>query len=306
MSAPTKVYDLVERFERNLEPYKQGKYNETQVRLEFINPLFEELGWDIANKQGYAEAYKDLVHEDALKVGEAILKGSFDTYVDSKKAKRGTAEVDTAFLQEIERWRDLLARNIALRNPSLSQRELNFAVQRTIDRIIFLRICEDRGIEFYGRLMALQNGTQIYQRMFQLFRQADDRYNSGLFHFRHKVRSVEEFADYRKNADAAKWIKKDRNEFLITLSDIEQDIANKVTRIGGKLSDVMDIQRGVTPFHTTPEKPNINPYLAFRGTVRPYRIKKGERVFIRYDETLAEFKPYKYFNGTLRAFLDRV
>jgi len=69
------------------------------------------------------------------------------------------------------------------------------------------------------------------------------------------------------------------------------------TRIGGKLSDVMDIQRGVTPFHTTPEKPNINPYLAFRGTVRRYIIKKGERVFIRYDETLAEFKPYKYFNG---------
>jgi hypothetical protein len=115
---------------------------------------------------------------------EAILKGSFDKYVESKKAKRGTAEVDTAFLQEIERWRDLLARNIALRNPNLTQRELNFAVQRTIDRIIFLRICEDRGIEFYGKLMALQNGTRIYQRLFQLFRQADDRYNSGFFHFR--------------------------------------------------------------------------------------------------------------------------
>ena len=39
--------------------------------------------------------------------------------------------------------------------PRLSQRELNFAVQRTIDRIIFLRICEDRGIEAYGQLQAL-------------------------------------------------------------------------------------------------------------------------------------------------------
>jgi len=801
MTIPARISELIERFDRNLAAYKQGKYNETQVRLEFINPLFEELGWDITNKQGYAEAYKEVVHEDAIKVGgatkapdysfriggvrkffleakkpsvdiredihpayqlrryawsaklslsiltdfeefavydcrvkpvktdkashsrilyltytdytnrwkeiadifsrEAILKGSFDKYVESKKTKRGTAEVDTAFLQEIERWRDLLARNIALRNPNLTHRELNFAVQRTIDRIIFLRICEDRGIETYSRLMALQNGTQIYQRLFQLFRQADDRYNSGLFHFRpekersedsldnltpdlsiddkvlknilknlyypdspyefsvlpanilgqvyeqflgkvirltpahyavvedkpevrkaggvyytptyivdyivkqtvgklvqgkkpgprgavsklrildpacgsgsfllgayqflldwhrdeyikddpqkwttgrtprlyqtdtgewklttderkrillnniygvdidpqavevtklslllkvlegedeqtisqqlvlfhqrvlpdlannikcgnsligpdfykgqqmslldeeemyrinafdwkaefpeimapggfdavignppygafadegqqlyyrshfetcqltddsfvlfmekassilnetglfgmivqsawvsapsmkpfreffslrfkpvefasmpydvfgayvdtviviaeradsnsalvsvkkapvnlvvfplrHKIHSVEEFADYTKNADAAKWIKKDRNEFLITLSDIEQDITNKVTRIGGKLSDVMDIQRGVTPFHNTPEKPNTNPYLAFKGTVRRYRIKKGERVFIRYDETLAEFKPYKYFNG---------
>ena len=71
---------------------------------------------------------------------EVILKGSFDKYVESKKAKRGTTEVDAAFLQEIERWRDLLAMNITLRNPDLSQKELNFSVQSTIERIIFLRI----------------------------------------------------------------------------------------------------------------------------------------------------------------------
>ncbi|MBW2004126.1 MAG: Eco57I restriction-modification methylase domain-containing protein [Deltaproteobacteria bacterium] len=121
--------------------------------------------------------------------------------------------------------------------------------------------------------------------------------NLVVFPLRHKIHSLEEFANYTKKANAAKWIKKDRNEFLITLSDVEQDIISMVTGIGGKLSDVMDIQRGVTPFHTTSEQPNINPYLAFRGTVRRYRIKKGERVFIRYDETLAEFKPYKYFTG---------
>jgi len=67
MTVPTKVSELVERFDRNLEAYTQGKYNETQVRLEFINPFFEKLGWDIANKQGYAEAYKEVVHEDAIK-----------------------------------------------------------------------------------------------------------------------------------------------------------------------------------------------------------------------------------------------
>ncbi len=284
MPVPKKVLDLIDRFEYNLESYKKGQYNETQVRLEYINPLMEELGWDVSNKQGYSEAYKDVIHEDAVKVGgitkapdycfrvggtrkffleakkpfinikedihpayqlrryawsaklplsiltdfeefavydcrvkpvktdkasnarlmylnysdykdrwdeiagiflrDAILKGSFDKYVESKRVKKGTSEVDTAFLEEIERWRELLARNIALRNPALSQRELNFSVQRTIDRIIFLRICEDRGIETYGRLMALQNGDRVYKRLFRLFRDADDRYNSGLFHFR--------------------------------------------------------------------------------------------------------------------------
>jgi hypothetical protein len=114
---------------------------------------------------------------------EAVLKGSFDRYAASEKRKKGTAQVDDAFLAEIEDWRDKLARNIALRNTDLSNRQLNYAVQITIDRIIFLRICEDRGIERYGELMALLNGTDLYPRLMSLFRKADDRYNSGLFHF---------------------------------------------------------------------------------------------------------------------------
>ncbi len=283
MSAPDAVLELVERFERNRTQYLNPAYNETQVRREFIDPFFCALGWDVDNKAGYAQQYKDVVHEDAIKVGvdarapdysfrvggqrkffveakkpavnlkedsapafqlrryawsaklalsvltdfqelavydcrvkpavsdkpatartlyvpveqyesrwdeiagvfskEAILQGSFDRYADSTTKKRGTAEVDKTFLAEIELWRDSLARNIALRNPGLSQRELNYAVQVTIDRIIFLRICEDRGIEVYGRLQELGRGSGIYARMRQLFVEADQRYNSGLFHF---------------------------------------------------------------------------------------------------------------------------
>ncbi len=114
---------------------------------------------------------------------EAIRHGALDKFIAGKKIKKGTEEVDDAFLDEIESWRTLLARNMALRNKDLSQRDLNFAVQRTIDRIIFLRICEDRGIEPYGRLGDCANGPDIYRRLAQLFQGADDRYNSGLFHF---------------------------------------------------------------------------------------------------------------------------
>jgi len=284
MNVPDRIKELTETFDNNLDSYKKGIYNETQVRREYIDPFFEELGWDIADKQVYAEAYKDVIHEDAIKVGgvtkapdycfriggvrkffleakkpsvniqedihpayqlrrygwsanlplsilmdfeelavydcrvkpaktdkvshsrilylkytdytdrwgeiagifsrDAILKGSFDKYVESNKGKKGTTEVDTAFLNEIEDWRELLARNIALRNSNLSQRELNFAVQQTIDRIVFLRICEDRGMETYGGLMALRNGANVYKRLFHLFNKADEKYNSGLFHFR--------------------------------------------------------------------------------------------------------------------------
>ncbi|HSM71805.1 MAG TPA: hypothetical protein VK851_09690, partial [Anaerolineales bacterium] len=241
MPEPDVVHQLVKRFEENLDSYRSSRYNETQLRREFLDPLFEALGWDVFNKAGYAEAYKDVIHEDSLKMEgatkapdyafriggtrkffleakkpsvrvetdiypayqlrryswsaklpigllsdfeefavyetrskpdkkdkastgriayykhtdyiekwdeiaaifsrEAVLKGSFDKFAEGVKKKRGTAEVDDAFLEEIERWRELLAKNFALRNPDLTVRELNYAVQVTIDRIVFLRIC---------------------------------------------------------------------------------------------------------------------------------------------------------------------
>ena len=61
MTPPVIIDELVARFRANLDSYKRGAYNETQVRREFIDPFFEALGWDVSNRQGYAEAYKDVV-----------------------------------------------------------------------------------------------------------------------------------------------------------------------------------------------------------------------------------------------------
>jgi hypothetical protein len=128
----------------------------------------------------YAERWEEIA---GVFSREVVLKGSFDRYAEITTGKHGTAGVDDAFLAEIERWRELLARNIALRNPQLSQRELNFAVQMTIDRIIFLRIAEDRGIEPAEGLLKLSREPEVYASLAQLFQRADQRYNSGLFHF---------------------------------------------------------------------------------------------------------------------------
>ena len=259
MTAPDAILELVERFARNRAQYLNPAYNETQVRREFIDPFFKALGWDVDNKAGYAQQYKDVVHEDAIKVGldsrapdysfriggqrkffveakkpavnlkddpapayqlrryawsaklplsiltdfeefavydcrvkpaagdkasvarilyvpydeyadrwdeiaavfssEAVLQGSFDRYAENDQGQEGH-----------RRGRRRLPgrdRGLARRpgpqhrpaQPRLSQRELNYAVQATIDRIIFLRICEDRGIEPYGRLQGLLNGA---------------------------------------------------------------------------------------------------------------------------------------------------
>ncbi len=114
---------------------------------------------------------------------EAVWSGAFDQYAASKR-KRGTSQVDVEFLKEIEGWRDALARNIALRNKDLSSDDLNTAVQLTIDRVVFLRMAEDRGLEPYEALLKLCERPDIYPRfMRDLCRRADQKYNSGLFHF---------------------------------------------------------------------------------------------------------------------------
>src|SRR5256885_6609502 len=71
MGLPTEIRELADRFERNKDAYRSPQYNETQLRREFIDPFFKALGWDIDNEKGHAEAYKDVIHEDAIKVGEA-------------------------------------------------------------------------------------------------------------------------------------------------------------------------------------------------------------------------------------------
>ena len=123
---------------------------------------------------------------------EAVLSGKFDNYFSDKDldGKNPTSSVDSEFLKTIEEWRLILARNIALRNKELEVEELNYAVQLIIDRIIFLRIAEDRGIERYGKLKKLLDLAEnnidkcpVYEGFIELCKKADAKYNSGLFHF---------------------------------------------------------------------------------------------------------------------------
>jgi len=55
--APAAVTELVSRFHEQRDAYHAGRYNETQIRREFIDPFFQALGWDVGNERGYAEAY---------------------------------------------------------------------------------------------------------------------------------------------------------------------------------------------------------------------------------------------------------
>jgi hypothetical protein len=135
----------------------------------------------IFNFEEYPDRWRELWD---LFSHEACWSGAFDQYAAFKR-KRGTSEVDVEFLKEIEGWRESLARNIALRNMELSSDDLNAAVQLIIDRVVFLRMAEDRGIEPADQLLKLCEQPDIYTRFIKkLCHRADEKYNSGLFHFK--------------------------------------------------------------------------------------------------------------------------
>ncbi len=117
---------------------------------------------------------------------EAVRQGAHRDLLET--TAKGVLRVDEAFLRDMETWRADLAPDIYKQarfiNRQLSQREINHLVQRTIDRIVFLRIAEDRNLESYGRLeRAASVRRNSYNQIKTLYLDADRKYNSGLFHF---------------------------------------------------------------------------------------------------------------------------
>jgi hypothetical protein len=65
----------------------------TVCKYQQLNVNIYTLGWDINNRQGYAEAYKDVIYEDAIKIGKATkapdycfrIGGTRKFFVEAKK-----------------------------------------------------------------------------------------------------------------------------------------------------------------------------------------------------------------------------
>ncbi|HIE02683.1 MAG TPA: restriction endonuclease subunit M, partial [Thiotrichaceae bacterium] len=68
------IKKLQERFSQKREIYQQADYTEAQTRIDFINPFFTALGWDVDNKAGLTESYRQVVYEDRVKIDKAPYK----------------------------------------------------------------------------------------------------------------------------------------------------------------------------------------------------------------------------------------
>jgi type I restriction-modification system DNA methylase subunit len=119
---------------------------------------------------------------------EQVLAGSLDNLsLKDPASKRLRIPVDAAFLEQMTGWRETLAKDIYKNNPGLSVRSLNDAVQHLLDRLVFIRILEDRKIiESKTLKEAVDNWKEAKHRDIQpqlnsLFKQLNEDFNGEIF-----------------------------------------------------------------------------------------------------------------------------
>ena len=276
------IRKLVEKYEAERKIYLTDRYNETQVRSDFLDPLFELLGWDIKNKAGRPTNEREVILEEPLKAGasentkkpdytfrlfaerkffleakkpyvhindvdaparqarrygytanlkisvlsnfeylmiydtsvkveetdtnqkalikkyhyteyedkfeelqrllgkDSVYSGQFDEEWKDIEVRLKQWSVDKQFLKQINEWRLLLGKEILNAEPTIDMELLGDQVQSYINKILFLRVCEDRNIETYKDLLAIADGGN-FDKLLEKFRKADTKYNSGLF-----------------------------------------------------------------------------------------------------------------------------
>ena len=91
---------------------------------------------------------------------------------------------DKTFLADLEKWRLKLAQSIN-NNNKIDAKALNATTQLLLDRLIFIRVAEARGVQPLeaASLQKIVLENDPYQALQKAFKLADARYNSGLFHF---------------------------------------------------------------------------------------------------------------------------
>ena len=101
---------------------------------------------------------------------ERVSAGSLDALLPKiRRAPHLRKQVDDVFLDEMTGWREELARDIHKRNPNLTARQLNEVVQRLLDRIVFIRIAEDRHVIEKRQLAEVVDEWEAHGGKFPIF-----------------------------------------------------------------------------------------------------------------------------------------
>jgi hypothetical protein len=215
---------------------------DTSVKVEEANNYNNAL----IKKYHYTE-YESKFDEIKKLLGkDAVYSGSFDSEWKEIETKLNQYSIDNLFLQQFNEWRKLLGSEIYKHDTKIIEQDLNDIVQSYLNRILFLRVCEDRNLEDYQTLLAFAN-TGDFKALIKKFEQADKRYNSGLFDQLSKDKIVE-------NISSAFWtiIKQlYYPESPYSFSVFSSDILGSIYEIF--LSEKLIIQNGTVKLVKKPE-----------------------------------------------------
>lgn len=129
---------------------------------------FEKL-WELS-KESFEE---DLIDKKAIEAGKKLQK----------------IPITELLSKDLNECRRILTEELGKWNPKVPQALLDEGVQKLLDRIIFIKVAEDRKIENnvllplinQWRLLTGSNKPTLYQSMTKKFRELDDIYNSNIF-----------------------------------------------------------------------------------------------------------------------------
>ncbi|MCX7909134.1 MAG: N-6 DNA methylase [Ignavibacteria bacterium] len=123
-----------------------------------------------------------------------LSRKSFETGLIDKVAERWGKKtkkipVDKQLLQDFTHFREILTKSVYKHNAelNLNEEELDEAVQRILDRLIFIRNCEDRELEERKLLPALNNwksserSKPLFLSLRKIFEEFNNTYNSKIF-----------------------------------------------------------------------------------------------------------------------------
>ena len=123
---------------------------------------------------------------------EAVAAGSLEKRAAELPKPRGKAvqrglfpaaykPVDESFLEELDEFRTDLARAFKTTDPDLDSETLTELAQRTLDRLIFLRFLEDKGIEIQRLVDKFGDRGTVWEDFVAASRRLDGIYNGIVF-----------------------------------------------------------------------------------------------------------------------------
>jgi hypothetical protein len=205
-------FEELRLFDTTIKPYVgepgRGLVDEFDLRFEDFVTQWDVL-WQAFSRDAVAGGSLERLLAKLKKVRAGRRIRGFDRMLFDL---RGTEPVDQVFLEHLEDYRLRFARAIYQDNRARFREaethrgaaELAEATQRLIDRLVFMRVCEDRGIIAYGTIReavesAARNRLDLYSALAGQFREFDARFNGYLFkaHFSEGLAvSAELLADF--------------------------------------------------------------------------------------------------------------